>query len=597
MTTDSTTRIRVLDGETINQIAAGEVVERPASIVKELIENAIDAKATLITLEISSNRNEISRIRITDDGCGIPADEVTLAFLPHATSKIRTTEDLNSCLTLGFRGEALASIAAVAYVTIVTRFRDEEVGTRLIISGGEILEQGEIGSPVGTTLTIEEIFFTTPARRKFLKSLATELSRISSVIEVFSLLYPLLTFRYILNGQEKSTSHGTKTLGEVLRTIRPDEAGQMIPVSGEDRGFSMEGYISHPSLIRQNTQRILIAVNGRMIVSSRISGAIRGGYGTLIPSHSFPVAVLMIRLDPALVDANIHPTKREIRISNESDFLKFVTAAIKNTLQGLDLSHPGADPKRDDQIVPSDGIDSSPGSPVLYKTRETTTQRVCEATLAGYRTTARQLRQTRLLMEPVETETEPRFPPLTYIGQVAATYLLASNEGGDLVLIDQHAAHERIRYDQLKRDQERGTLSQELIVPVVLSLSPTETHLFVDIRSDLEDEGFRFEPFGKDAWCVRGVPVILGRCEDPEAVKEIITGVLSGGPENRLRESISRMVSCRGAVKAGVILTPEQGEEIISQLSHTAEPFTCPHGRPTIISFSRTRLEELFKRR
>ena len=180
---------------------------------------------------------------------------------------------------------------------------------------------------------------------------------------------------------------------------------------------------------------------------------------------------------------------------------------------------------------------------------------------------------------------------------MAATYLLASNEGGDLVLIDQHAAHERIRYDQLKRDQERGTLSQELIVPVVLSLSPTETHLFVDIRSDLEDEGFRFEPFGKDAWCVRGVPVILGRCEDPEAVKEIITGVLSGGPENRLRESISRMVSCRGAVKAGVILTPEQGEEIISQLSHTSEPFTCPHGRPTIVSFSRTRLEELFKRR
>lgn len=598
MTTAPASRIRVLDGETINQIAAGEVVERPASIVKELIENAIDAGSAAITIEISSNRKEITRIKITDDGGGIPADDVTLAFLPHATSKIKTAEDLNSCLTLGFRGEALSSIAAIAYVTIVTRFQDEDAGTRLIISGGEVLEQGRVGVPVGTTLTIEELFFTTPARRKFLKSLATELSRVSSVIEVFSLLYPGITFRYILNGQEKSTSHGTRTLGEVLRALRPDEARQMIPVRGEDRGFSLEGYISHPSLIRQNTQRILIAVNGRMIVSSRISGAIRAGYGTLIPSHSFPLAVLLITLDPCQVDANIHPTKREIRISEESDFLRFITLTIKETLHDLDLSHPGAEPERNaGMITTPEGYEQATVPPVSYHHFETPAQRVCEATLAGYRTTTRQLRQTRLLREPLESAVEPRFPPLTYIGQVAATYLLASNEGGDLVLIDQHAAHERVRYDQLKREQEGGTLSQELIVPVVISLSMSESHLLADIRSDLEEEGFHIEPFGKDTWCVRGVPVVLGRSEDPETVKEIITGVLSGGAENRLRESVSRLVACRGAVKAGVILTQEQGEEIIRQLSHTSEPFTCPHGRPTIVSFSRTRLEELFRRR
>lgn len=597
MTIPNASGIRVLDGETVNQIAAGEVVERPSSIVKELVENSIDAGAFLITLEIGTSKKEITRIRITDNGSGIPAEEVMLAFLPHATSKIRVADDLHSCLTLGFRGEALASIAAIAYVTMVTRTRDQEAGTRILISGGEVLEHGATGAPVGTSLTIEEVFFTTPARRKFLRSLSTELSRVSAVIEVFSLLYPAITFQYLLNGQEKSTSHGTKTLGEVLRAIRPDEADKMIPIRYEDQGILLEGYISHPSLIRQNQQRILIAVNGRLIVSSRISGAIRAGYGTLIPSHTFPVAVLMFTLDPARVDANIHPTKREIRIAEESEFLGFVTAAVRNALLNIDLSHPGTDKGANHQPVSPPTQETLSPRRTEYQYPQTTAQRVCEATLAGYRTTSRQIRQTRLLMDQAEPLTESRFPVLTYIGQIAATYLIATNNEGDLVVIDQHAAHERVRYDQLKKEQKEGTLSQELIIPVVLTLSPSEAHFLGEIRSDLEEEGFHIEPFGKDAWCVRGVPVILGRCEDPEAIKEIITHALSGSSENRLRESVSCMVACRGAIKAGAILTQDQGEEIIRQLAYTSEPYTCPHGRPTIVSFSRTRLEELFKRR
>lgn len=589
--------IRVLDGETVNQIAAGEVVERPASIVKELVENAIDAGASLITVDIGANRKEITRIRISDDGSGIPADEVTLAFLPHATSKIRIADDLSSCMTLGFRGEALASIAAIAYVTILTRHRGEEAGTRMIISGGEVLEHGGIGAPVGTSLTVEEIFFTTPARRKFLRSLATELSRISTVVEVFSLLYPAITFRYVLNGQEKSASYGGQTLGEVLRAIRPDEADHMVPIRKEEGGIRLHGFLSLPSLIRQNTQRILIAVNGRLISSSRINGAIRSGYGTLIPSHTFPVVVLMISLDPSRVDANIHPTKREIRVSQESDLLRFISSAFRETLSGLDLSHQDSHPGGKEEDSPPGLLSSSPAVSIRYPPMQTTAERVCEATLAGYRTTARQLRQTRLLMDGGEEAGEPRFPALTYIGQIAATYLLASNERGDLIVIDQHAAHERVRYDQLKKEQEGGTLSQELIIPVVLHLSPSEGHLLEDIRSLLEKEGFLIEPFGKDAWCVRGVPVVLGRCEDPEAVREIITSALHEDQDTRLRESVSRLVACRGAVKAGVVLTTDQGEEIIRQLSYTSEPFTCPHGRPTIVSFTKTRLEELFRRR
>ncbi|HWQ67680.1 MAG TPA: DNA mismatch repair endonuclease MutL [Methanospirillum sp.] len=596
MTESSGTGIRILDDETINQIAAGEVVERPASIVKELVENAVDAGATRITVEISSTGKEVVRIRIIDDGSGIRSSEVPLAFFPHATSKIRTTEDLNSCLTLGFRGEALASIAAIAYVTLVTRHRDEDAGLRYIISGGEVLEQGEIGSPPGTTLTIEEIFFTTPARRKFLKSISTELGRIAEVIEIFSLLYPEITFRYLLNGQEKMASYGATSLGEVLRKLRPDDAVHLIPVSFQAGGVSITGYLSHPSYSKKTSQRMMFAVNGRFITSSRLMNAVRAGYRTLLPSGTYPVSVLLLTLDPDKVDANIHPTKREIRFSDEQTVLKVIHEAVRETLQQADLSHPGQSTERIVGLHTTD-LNPEPVNEIRYPAPLSRSQQVCEATLAGYRATTRQLRQTRLLLDTDADLPPSRFPPLTYVGQVAATYLVASNEGGDLVLIDQHAAHERVRYDQLKRDQAARTLSQELIVPVVLTLTQSEAHHLSDIKEDLEEEGFLLEPFGKDSWCVRGVPVVLGRCEDPEAVREIISAALSGREEAGIREGVSRLVACRGAVKAGVILSPEQGEEIISQLSLTSEPFTCPHGRPTIVSFSRGRLEELFKRR
>lgn len=585
--------IRVLDGETVNRIAAGEVVERPASIVKELIENAIDARAGLITVEIGTDGKEISSIRISDDGVGIPPEEVLLAFQPHATSKIRTAGDLDSCLTLGFRGEALASIAAIATVTMVTRTRNADAGFRITISGGQVTDQGETGAPPGTSLVIGEIFFTTPARRKFLRSLATELARISSVIEVFSLIYPAVTFRYVLNGQEKSASHGGRTLGEVLRSLRPAEADGMIPFRCEEGGIRLDGYISHPSLFRQTPQRILLAVNGRVITSSRITGAIRSGYGTLIPSHSYPVVVLMITLDPSRIDANIHPTKREIRVSGEPALLRVITNAVRKTLQGLNLSHPAP---AEHTATLFDETGSSGPAPTRYPAPDTPSRRVCEATLAGYRTTTRQLRQTRITDAP-DHPVHPAFPALEYIGQVAATYLLASSGSGDLVLLDQHAAHERVRYDQLKQQQEQGCPSQELIVPVVLSLTRPEHDLLAAQIPLLAEEGFIIEPFGGDTWCVRGVPVILGRCEDPEAIREIITGALDAGSDTRLSESVSRLVACRSAVKAGAILTHDQGEEIIRQLSRTREPYTCPHGRPTMVRFSRERLEELFRRR
>ena len=398
---------------------------------------------------------------------------------------------------------------------------------------------------------------------------------------------------------ERSASHGGQTLGEVLRTIRPDEADKMVPVSWDEGGIVLEGYLSLPSLIRQNPSRILLSVNGRLISSSRITSAIRTGYGTLIPSHTFPAAILTISLDPARVDANIHPTKREIRIADEHEFLRVITMAVSTTMKGCDLSRQDSslDNIRQD-LFQGQPPASDPG--YTYPPPDTSTGRVTEATLAGYRTTARQLRQTRLVQDASDEGRDARFPLFTYIGQVAATYLLASNESGDLILIDQHAAHERVRYDQLKKEQENGVASQELIVPVVLPVSQTEADILSDIRPILEEEGFLLEPFGKGTWCVRGVPVVLGRCEDPQAIREIIISTIgshASHSEDRLRESVSRLSACRGAVKAGVVLTREQGEEIIRQLSRTSEPYTCPHGRPTIVSISRARLEELFMRR
>ena len=373
----------------------------------------------------------------------------------------------------------------------------------------------------------------------------------------------------------------------------------MIPVTWDEGGITLEGYISLPSLIRPNPVRILLAVNGRVISSSRITGAIRAGYGTLIPSHTFPAAVLKISLDPSRIDANIHPTKREIRISEESGFLRIISAAVHATLKGSDLSHQGATGNDSGQAF-LQNPSSDESSSYNYQPLQSKAGKVSEATLAGYRTTTRQLRQTRLVQDASVSNESSGFPALTYIGQVAATYLIASNESGDLILIDQHAAHERVRYDQLKREQEAGIASQELIVPVVIQVNQTEADLLADIRPILEEEGFHLEEFGKDTWCIRGVPVVLGRTEDPQAIREIVLSTLNfrqSETEIRLRESVSRLVACRGAVKAGVVLTPDQGEEIIRQLSRTSEPYTCPHGRPTIVSFSRARLEELFMRR
>ncbi len=589
--------IQVLDEATVHLIAAGEVVDRPVSIVKELVENAIDAACSRIIIEISTARGVISRIRITDDGVGIAADQVAVAFLPHATSKIRTGDDLLSCQTLGFRGEALASIAAVSYVTMVTRTRESDVAVRFRICGGEVVECTEVGAPKGTSITVEEIFFNTPARRKFLKSLQTELAHITALLESFACVYPEITFRYVVNGFERFSTHGGSDLIGVFRALYPDDAGMMIPIRGEEAGTLITGLVSLPQLVRQNRQRFLVAVNGRVVQSPAMMSAVKRAYGSLIPGNVWPVAVLLLTLPPAEVDVNIHPTKREVRFSAERKVLDLVVRTVRKALDDADLLANPAWGGADAQMV-LDG--SSPHVPcsVTYETIPSIPPvPVREATLAGYRVTSRQLLQTRLA-ERVEEGVIPdsRFPELVWIGQVGGTYIVATDATGALFLVDQHAAHERVRYDQLQQQEASHLKTQELIAPVVLHLSPSEVQCLPSVLSLLSDEGFIIEPFGKDAWCVRGVPVVLGRYEDPDMVRDLIGTILSEEGSIRLREQVLRLVACRSAVKAGAVLSPEQGMDILKQLSLTADPWTCPHGRPTIVSFSSQELAKMFKR-
>jgi DNA mismatch repair protein MutL len=446
---------------------------------------------------------------------------------------------------------------------------------------------------------VEEVFFNTPARRKFLKSLQTEVAHITSLLESFACLYPGITFRYLVNGIEKFSTHGGSDLSDIFRALYPSDAGMMIPIRGEDGNTVVTGLVSLPKLVKQNRQRFLIAVNGRLVQSPAMISAVKRAYGSLIPGNVWPVAVLMLEIPPAEVDANIHPTKREVRFSAERKILDLLVRTVRRALDDADLLDLPTGPDEDSQISLSN-IPSPAQAPIQYGTiaAAPVSRQVCEATLAGYRTTSRQLLQTRLQEsadeDPVKDE---RFPELFWVGQVGGTYIIASDKTGALFLIDQHAAHERVRYDQLKEQESLHLKTQELIAPVVLTLSPSEAGFIPSVLPVLSEEGFIIEPFGQDTWCVRGVPVVLGRYEDPETVREIIGTILSEdeGPV-RLKEQVLRLVACRSAVKAGAVLTPEQGMDIITQLSQTADPWTCPHGRPTIISFSCQELSKMFKR-
>jgi DNA mismatch repair protein MutL len=592
---EGTPTIRLLDPSEAMKIAAGEVVERPASVVKELVENSLDAGSSRIQVEVTTDRRQVTRITVTDDGMGMNRADARLAFLPHATSKIRALSDLERTLSLGFRGEALASIASVSQVTLLTRCRGEGcgTGTRVLARGGEIVEVEEAGAPPGTSVTVEDLFYNTPARQKFLKSLQAELAQVAGAVEALAITHPPVVFRFVQDGRERLATHRGPDLLEAIRAVYGDGvAGSLVPVSRAHPLVGISGYLSPPSTSWKTPSRVLVSVNGRPVFSRQILRAIRQGYGTLLPSHTFPVAFLDLRIDPARVDVNVHPTKRVVRVGGEQEILAVITGAVRETLAGEDLIPPVAG-KGAVRTARGDIPPAVAGAQAGIPSGGTV---VREPSPAGTRLTDMRLRQTEL--PTGVTGEESQVPELEVLGQIAGTYILARTPGDDLILVDQHAAHERVLYDQVTGRRDARRVSQELLVPVVLRESPREAALLRDLAPLLGERGFLVEEFGGDSFLVRGIPSVLGRLEDATGIQDLLGDIFSGEVDTpqEAGELISRSIACKGAVKAGTAITREQCERLIAQLRITRSPWTCPHGRPTMVSFSRSALDALFKR-
>ena len=615
--------IKILDSDTVNQIAAGEVIERPASIVKELVENSIDAQATYIVISVTTDKEYITSITVTDDGSGIVEEDLELAFMAHATSKITTASDISSCTSLGFRGEALASIASIACVTMTTRNQQSEIGRRVMVSGGEVLESTPIGAVKGTSVCVEQIFFNAPVRRKFLRSRATELAWIYDTVESFSLHFPHISFRYTVNHQERISTHGRMALCEVMQALGFDDT--MFPLSDGDGSnndvpLSISGYISAWDCTYPTANKIFLSVNGRRITSASLISAIREGYADLIGKKEFPAAVVHITIDPCEIDPNVHPAKREIRFADEDLVRRRLTSVVASALSGSsvfadapvsslvqkpiaevsvgendDLSSVLLEGETKDEILPS----SSSSSPLSVG--EAVHQYAPRAQKkAGYR-----LRQTQLSQSFTESEDAAPTPilhpdifELVYVGQIDCTFLIAQvpHENGGMVLIDQHAAHERIRYDQIMMQRKEGIASQEFLDPVILKLTPLEHAKLLELLPLFHEMGFMIELFGGDSVRVTGVPAALGYIESPSVVHEIVRTALEHQDYERAADAVAKRVACHHSLRAKMPLSPERGSELLHQLAQTYEPRTCPHGRPVMIHFSTEKLAGLFQR-
>ena len=578
-------KIQILDEASINKIAAGEVIERPASVVKELVENSIDAGADTIRIEVTKSGK--GSIRITDNGCGMSKDDAALSYVKHATSKIRKIEDIETVSTMGFRGEALSSISAIANVEIITKTKDELSGTKVIIQGGKLISIAETGAPDGTTIIVNDLFYNTPVRKKYLKSDAVELTHIIDIVSRIAPGHNNISFSLFNNGKELLRSPAAELQDTIVHIYGQEIAREMLPVNLESAIVRITGFVSRPSLTRGSLDYQSFYINDRNINSKAIGFALRDAYGTLMPRGRFPIAVLKIYVDPREVDVNVHPTKNQVRLDHERDICDLVTQAVKNALSHKDL-------------IPDIKI---PTQQLLYETPAAGSFGVKE-TVSDFRPsvkdTERRLRQSeRASMEKENigaAEIGIEMPDVKVLGQVDSLYILAETKNG-LMIIDQHAAHERIFFD-LIRESKRDD-SQELIVPINIELDPRERLLIKDTIPYLEEFGFRISEFGHDSFAVTAVPIVLGKLEDPGMVHDIISDILSEGKvkeETGIFERVTKSIACRSAIKAGADCSNSQMESLIKQLFKTQNPYTCPHGRPTMVSFNRQELDKLFKR-
>lgn len=708
-------RIHVLDEHIANQIAAGEVVERPASVVKELVENAIDAGSTRI--EVSIEEGGLQSIKVKDNGAGIEPEDCETAFYRHATSKIENGRDLFQITSLGFRGEALPSIAAVAKVSLLTASSDDGKGKLLEIEGGKLIVNEPAPSGRGTEMTVRELFYNTPARLKYMKSIQTELGHISDAMYRTALAHPQISFTLRHNGNQLLQTLGGGDLLQVIAAVYGTSAAKaMLPVEAEDPDYRISGYISRPEWTRANRNAITTIVGGRYIRSGGLNAAIMRAYHTLLPINRYPLLVLKLDMHPSLVDVNVHPAKLEVRFSKENELYQFVEQELRKVLLGENLiprpgretigpkgstsfiqeqfsftksasqtantaqdavnkganeegrvfGPPGAQgdpagpaaglPGGSRQELPGDlGVSGSPsgsafgsapdrqaaGSPAAgepagllesaaassgtaaFQTREggssgapysssggNSASRVRDASAfgAGYRASGPAAAGRNVLppqagrnLYAPATETPstlPPFPELSYIGQHHGTYIIAQNDDG-LYLIDQHAAHERVNYEYYYEKFGRpAEASQELMLPITLEFTPSESEKLSERLNWFQQAGVYLEHFGGQTFLVRSLPYWFPRGEEKEIVEDMAEWVLSEKNIDlaKLREKSSILCSCKASIKANQKQTEQEAMSLLDRLAACRQPYTCPHGRPILISFSPYDLEKLFKR-
>ncbi|NBH32726.1 DNA mismatch repair endonuclease MutL [Clostridiaceae bacterium] len=620
--------IQVLDPGTINKIAAGEVIERPASVVKELLENAIDAKATAVTVEIRDGG--ISFIRVTDNGCGIVKEEIPLAFLRHSTSKIRSVEDLLMVSSLGFRGEALSSIAAVAQVEVITRTAKSLTGTRYQIEGGAEKGAEEIGAPEGTTFLVRNLFYNTPVRKKFLKTAMTEGAHVGDLVEKIALSHPEVSIRLIQNNQNKLYTSGNHSLKDIIYTVFGREiTANLLEVKICHEAVTIEGYIGKPVIARNNRNFENYFINGRYIKSNLISRAIEEAYKPFMMQHRYPFTMLRLTIEPELLDVNVHPTKMELRFQNEETIYRVVRDTIAHILREKELiptmeleekkteakSSPGKEKQEKRFLAPEPferermaQIQKQEEQPIetSFKTNELPNQTkrndvveeesVVYGNLSNPSSLSQQPKQLDLfeerLLSPQSRSRHKR------IGQLFDTYWLVEFQD-QLYIIDQHAAHEKVLYEQtMEAFKVRSQTSQMLDPPVILTLSVKEEAAFARYKDVFSQMGFGIEPFGGREYAVRQVPDNLFSIAQKDLLMEMLSDLseethLEGS--KLIYERVASL-SCKAAVKGNQTLSDEEADQLIDQLLHLDNPYACPHGRPTIISMSRHELEKKFKR-
>lgn len=576
--------IKVLPEEVAGKIAAGEVIERPASVVKELVENSIDAGAADIKVEMRQGGRRL--IRVMDDGEGIPAEDVRLAFERYATSKLETVEDLANITTLGFRGEALPSIAAVSQVTVITRAKGEEMGTLLRLEGGRVVRHEGKGAAQGMVVTVENLFYNTPARLKFLRSQATEGRHISELVTCYAMAYPELRFSLVSEGRTAFQSKGSGKLYDVLVDVYGLEiAQQMLEISGDSATKSVinvHGFVSDPALHRSDGRHVTILVNGRWVRDRLLNYAIREAYHTLLPRGRHPIVVLKVELSPAQVDINVHPAKSEIRFRNSGEVFGIVQRAVRQTLvQKASLPRhssgfgwqPALEPREGRLVGTGRGIRASPGE------------------------LAMEVQRTGELPSMVELPRKGKLPMLRVLGQVGRAYVIAEGPTG-MYLIDQHAAHERVLYERLQGERGKsGVSSQNLLEPLVLELGLRQAAIMEDRLVDLSEFGFQIEPFGSDTYLIRAVPAMLQGTDLKQIILDIVDEAESREVVPSWEEGFIVSLACHGAIKSGQILSLDQMQGLVRQLEETRLPRTCPHGRPTMLHVSAERLEREFGRR